>query len=643
MNNRKVLCSMKILLIIAAVFPEMLSALPDMDIYPYGNHNLKDAQTTIDTIKAVGILVYSNNSLGVPTPHKNVKKFSRILGWGINLREGDNSFEDRCSCIYKKLVPMKLSYPFRSLSDYASKLSFDKYHIRGEIVLFNQFFTAYSRGWQQGKPDYVKFWDEVDRVVDYRKFATVENDTAKVGFIFIIATTDCKDPNEGSGYYPSHMGFQHERDSVTIDPDRSAVVYIEHNYCEDNNEEENVMSIMSHRMMHEFCHYLGLEDLYTSGFNITEGYFGTDNAGIGKWDIMCHTQCPFADASDIHRVPGPLSAFSLCKLGWKKGSDIREITESGEYIIYPIDSRETPSVLKFTRPGNECEYFLIELKLGKKHGYVPDLYHQRYPLPLEEYTDDMKQGGITIYHVDELGGDMNNEHHKIVDIECANGMWDKPPFMSDRQPNPASGYDDLDFWFRSLTDSLSVGGVLYGSIWENGEHPYWQWSYGCPHFFQITHPSPVFNASTNPNSNWYNDSFSQLAESGLSIDRISIAIGKIPSYRLSITVNDLKRKGSMKSVRKPVLTILSSCPNPVRNELTLVIRKKNIPENTGYIVFYDVSGRHIGKPLKIKSDRDFSRLAIPARRILERRSAGVYYYKIVFGKNVASGKILYMP
>ncbi len=179
---------------------------------------------------------------------------------------------------------------------------------------------------------------------------------------------------------------------------------------------ENQIAIMAH----EYGHMLGLVDLYDLSYNDHNAKLDDRSAGIGLWGLM-------SEGYGYHGLHA-MSEFCKAQLGWLP---VVEITKN----IYNLDV--DPRIIYKMRPYNfeETEYFLISFR---KHD---NIYDEKLP------------SGLLIWHVDETQDVSKNENefHKWIDLECADGLFDHMGYPSST-PNPISGGDNLDFWAKHYDD-----------------------------------------------------------------------------------------------------------------------------------------------------------------------------------------------
>lgn len=201
---------------------------------------------------------------------------------------------------------------------------------------------------------------------------------------------------------------------------------------------------------HEFCHILGLPDLYDRT---------KKSQGLGKWCLMAQG----AGAAN-GKIPSHLSAWCKILLGWVAPIELNENTFVS---IEQVESK--PQIYKVWEDGFQLSrYFLLE---------------NRQKVGFDMYLDG---DGLLIYHVDEnqwfgrfsksYGSNNDNENHKLVDLEEADGENDLDnnknmgdsgdPFPGtsnnqtfDNNSNPDSGdYDGLPT--NVAIRSISASGPL---------------------------------------------------------------------------------------------------------------------------------------------------------------------------------------
>lgn len=139
---------------------------------------------------------------------------------------------------------------------------------------------------------------------------------------------------------------------------------------------------------HEYAHVLGLPDLYDKD---------RSSAGIGYWGLMAY------GSWNSQTRPAHLSAWSKALLGWVTP---RIATENVEGQNIP-NVEQHPEVYRLWTNGDSGhEYFLVE---------------NRQPLGFDE---NLLGSGLLIWHIDDNRQNNNDERHKKVDLEEADGEDD---------------------------------------------------------------------------------------------------------------------------------------------------------------------------------------------------------------------------
>ncbi len=150
--------------------------------------------------------------------------------------------------------------------------------------------------------------------------------------------------------------------------------------------------------VHEFGHELGLPDFYDTDYS---------SEGIGDWGVMAS-----GSWADNGETPVHLSAFSKAEVGW-----LEPILLTGDLLdVRLAPASRNGKIMKLPVPGNWSnarEYFLLE---------------NRQQLDYDTY---LPGEGLLIWHVDEDISNNNDESHKRLDLE------------------EADGYDDLDNGWNS--------------------------------------------------------------------------------------------------------------------------------------------------------------------------------------------------
>ena len=169
------------------------------------------------------------------------------------------------------------------------------------------------------------------------------------------------------------------------------------------------------------------------------------SAGIGQWGVMGGGSIGWLHNrpnSVIFDGPNPMSAWSRIFAGWITPDTVSEDMLGVQ--IHDINSSEG-KVLKIPVLGSSTEYFLVANRQNTHSETKSTTMVGGY------YDDYAPASGLAIWHVDEdITGNTpnNNELHKLVDLECADGLFSDKGYAPDDIPNnpdPVSGGDNLDY------------------------------------------------------------------------------------------------------------------------------------------------------------------------------------------------------
>lgn len=124
---------------------------------------------------------------------------------------------------------------------------------------------------------------------------------------------------------------------------------------------------------HEFLHTLGAADLYRRS--------GAEGEPVGPWDIMSNVQTP----------PEYPLAYTRQELGWLT---IPRISESGDYVLQPVDTHSGNQAFIFRTAQSSSEFFVIEYRV-KNPNYVG-------------YESKLPESGLIVYRVNTSVDDHSN-------------------------------------------------------------------------------------------------------------------------------------------------------------------------------------------------------------------------------------------
>ena len=200
-------------------------------------------------------------------------------------------------------------------------------------------------------------------------------------------------------------------------------------------------------MAHEFGHAFGLPDLYDMVYQTPE----EDSAGIGAWGLMGW------GAHGWTRKDGPVGfcAWSLEKLGWVGIDNKRlvEVLKPGDRLI--DDLFEGGYIFKIFLPPR---LHLIsqsnkEQEIKAEPGYLL-LEHRRRNA--HYYNHHLPGEGVLVWHVQPSKVGNAFEENKLVDLVCADGLYEYEG--DERRRAPLNGRDDLDCWAHDTDYAIAHNG-----------------------------------------------------------------------------------------------------------------------------------------------------------------------------------------
>jgi len=176
---------------------------------------------------------------------------------------------------------------------------------------------------------------------------------------------------------------------------------------------------------HEYGHVLGLPDLYDYGY---------DSPGFGDWSIMAGGSWAMGGRRPVH-----FDAWCKSKLGW-----ITLINIEGNFTGMTAPATEySPVAYRIWKDGEiGLEYFIIENR-------------QKY-----SFDRSLPGTGLLIYHADETQPHNDDNWHRLLDVEQADGRFDL-------NNNVGSG-DTSDPWYAPEADHFddrsTPNTAAYGSM-----------------------------------------------------------------------------------------------------------------------------------------------------------------------------------
>ena len=197
-------------------------------------------------------------------------------------------------------------------------------------------------------------------------------------------------------------------------------------------------------MAHEFAHNLGLPDLYDQQYGSPQ----EDSAGIGFWGLMGWG----AHGWNGDDGPNPLSAWSLEQLGWVGPDNSRLVDLSVDVDGLVVgDLQRGGSIYKVPlRAEHTSDNIFQEEYLLLEHRTRSGSYYDR-SLPGE---------GVLIWHIRPHFWTNGDEHGKLVDLVCADGLYQDAGHPSGRRADGRLGQDNLDYWAHNRSYAMVHNGNL---------------------------------------------------------------------------------------------------------------------------------------------------------------------------------------
>ena len=164
-------------------------------------------------------------------------------------------------------------------------------------------------------------------------------------------------------------------------------------------------------LAHEHGHVMGLPECFDRDHlrASRRTSYPEHSAGIGLWGVMAGGE-GWPHVEDRSSGPNPMSAWSRIEVGW-----ITPVTVTADMLDVRIHDINSSNERVFRLPVSSSEYFLVA---NRQNGY---------PTVGSYYDALAPASGLAIWHVDgNVPGALdvnNNELHKRVDLECADGLF----------------------------------------------------------------------------------------------------------------------------------------------------------------------------------------------------------------------------
>lgn len=291
--------------------------------------------------------------------------------------------------------------PTGSMHEYYQEVSYGQFFIIGEVTVWlelpqtNEYYAGdeYGSGeWPQNRRRLA--YDAVvtaDPYVDFSQFDG--DDDGFVDALFIVHAGPGGEETADPGDIWSHKW------RIPANEDGSGNGYMTDDgvqalhYAMEPEEDSGGGLIAIGVFCHEYGHVLGLPDLYDRD---------ESSEGVGNWAVMGAGS--WGGNGQSPELPVHFCAWSKERLGW-----LTPIVVTENLTAQPIPNVEnTPEVYKLWTDGQPGEeYFLVENR--QQVGFDVNLWNS----------------GLLILHVDNSVTTQNdNEDHKLVDVEAADGCRD---------------------------------------------------------------------------------------------------------------------------------------------------------------------------------------------------------------------------
>ena len=166
-----------------------------------------------------------------------------------------------------------------------------------------------------------------------------------------------------------------------------------------------------------------------------------DSGGIGYWGLMGHGNRGWGEVDG----PNPFCAWSLGQLGWLgvNNQQLKVLSEDQDNVVF-ADVNAGGDVYLLPAPMPAEHFFLVKFR-SRQHSY---------------YERNLPGEGLLIWRINPNRYSNNMEAVKLVDLVCADGLFDDAGFPLGRKPSPFSGRDNLDFWAHDERYRTDFGGNL---------------------------------------------------------------------------------------------------------------------------------------------------------------------------------------
>ncbi|NKB71284.1 MAG: T9SS type A sorting domain-containing protein [Candidatus Latescibacteria bacterium] len=348
-----------------------------------------------------------------------------------------------------------------SLSHFYRTMSSGQFQIQGTVLPRRYAAVQAAETYLASEPGQVgqygrfvrEILDQVDRDIELAQFdndgpdgiANSGDDDGSVDYLFINLQSTPSGFLLGNGTGIAGLDFADGGPYITHDrTGNQTPIQIRGSIERGAVQQEGTFAQTVGAMAHEFGHALGLPDLYDRSFLLEPDQDpGDDSAGIGRWGLMGLGALGWNGDDG----PVPFCAWSLEQLGWlgQENNRLLEVRrDTTNLAIEPIHANGTvvKVPLRTLRPNHE-EYLLLALRRRDA------TFYDRH-IPGE---------GLLVWHIRPRHPSANDQElEKAVDLICADGLYQDAGYPLGKQPAPAQGRDNLDFWAHDQAYVQAHGG-----------------------------------------------------------------------------------------------------------------------------------------------------------------------------------------
>ncbi len=310
-----------------------------------------------------------------------------------------------------------------SMRDYYNEISYGQFDLTGQVYGWYQVsgtFSYYERDNNHTGEFLLELFQASDDSVDYGQFDNdgpdgIPNSGDDDGYVDTIAIIHSGAGGEagGPGIWSHSWSYQYYGNGPFVTNDASAnggSIRINDYIIQPAVSSGNMIEIGV--FCHEFGHALGLPDLYDRDEEPAE-----TSEGVGNWCLMAGGSYG-GDGSSSYS-PAHMCAWCKEVMGWIEPIMIEE----NEYNKLIPAVEDTDVVYKLWTKGEVEPYVYSSAQggggnIGKEYFLIENRQQKGFDGTLEG-------SGILVWHVDNtVFGQNDDEFHKLVDLESADGLFD---------------------------------------------------------------------------------------------------------------------------------------------------------------------------------------------------------------------------